>query len=172
MISTIISFILLTIIVAMIIIRRTRIKKVSQPTPTVPPTQPLPPAAPTPAASQPTQAIPPTPIATPTPPIAQPSSDIDGTWNGVLNTGVAQLTFELQIISNNAGTCNATMGCIEQGTSGILIDTISLHDNSLTFAIKSMRITYEGVLSENKQAFRGTFTQFGQQFPLTFARIA
>jgi hypothetical protein len=82
------------------------------------------------------------------------------------------LTFELRIISNNAGTLNATMGCVEQGTSGILIDTITLQDNSLAFTIKSMRISYEGVLSENKEALRGTFTQFGQQFPLTFARVA
>jgi hypothetical protein len=62
------------------------------------------------------------------------------------------------------------MGCVEQGTSGIPIDTITLQDNRFAFAIKSMRIAYGGELSENQHTLDGIFTQFGQHFPLTFTR--
>lgn len=102
-----------------------------------------------------------------------PSSiDIQGDWSGVLDTPIMQLTLVLHIEQDLEGTLKAKLDCLEQGISGLEVDSITLNDGVLTLDMKTPMASYKGIINEKEDEFAGQFTQNGISFPLNLKKDA
>ncbi|HZU28877.1 MAG TPA: alpha/beta fold hydrolase [Bryobacteraceae bacterium] len=94
---------------------------------------------------------------------------ITGDWLGTLHVGPAELRLVLHITAADAGF-KGTMDSIDQpAANGTPLDSISLKDSKLTFAVAAVHGSYEGTVNADASAITGTWTQ-KQTFPLEFRR--
>ena len=91
-----------------------------------------------------------------------------GKWTGVLDAGAAKLHIGIEVTSGSNGTLNGTMSVLEQGVTGLPIDTISLQSGHVAFAIARIGGAYEGTLQGDH--IEGTWSQGGHRFPLNFSQ--
>jgi pimeloyl-ACP methyl ester carboxylesterase len=98
---------------------------------------------------------------------AQPS--LDGLWLGALDVGGAKLRLALHITKDSTGF-SGTMDSIDQGASGIPIDTITFAADAVRFEIHRIGGIYQGTLNQAKSAIEGKWSQGGATFPLNFER--
>ena len=107
--------------------------------------------------------------AKPAPKAATPT-DIDGTWLGVLDTGMAKLRLALHITNTDQGLV-ATMDSLDQNAKGMPVTSIRRAGDSLKFEMKVVSGGYEGTISADRNSFAGTWTQLGKSWPLEFKRV-
>ena len=98
-----------------------------------------------------------------------PAKDFEGSWQGTLDAGGTKLRLALTITKSDTGAYSGKLDSLDQGAT-IPIDTITVNEDAVRFEIKSLSIVYEGTLNKERTELTGTFTQSGQQFPLTFKR--
>jgi uncharacterized protein len=91
--------------------------------------------------------------------------DIDGLWQGTLNTGALQLRVVLHL-SGSTGKFDS----IDQGALGLPLDLVELKERAVTLGMKVVGASYKGTLSPDGKEIVGTFRQ-GAELPLTFRRI-
>ena len=92
-----------------------------------------------------------------------------GTWRGVLASGPFRERLAFVVSRDSAGTLVGVMKSLDQG--GQAPATIGVRGDTFSFAIAPEHVMYSGVLtSAGGDSVRGTFTQSGRSFPLTFAR--
>ncbi len=97
------------------------------------------------------------------------AQDISGRWQGLLTAGNQKIELILDIDrADDSYTC--TMDSPSQGAKGIAVDSIEYNGSVLSLEIRALRAGYSGELKEDSTIV-GTFTQAGQSFPLTFARL-
>jgi len=102
--------------------------------------------------------------------IAQtPAKDFEGSWHGTLEAGGAKLRIALSVTRSEAGVYTGKFDSLDQGAT-IPIDTITVNNDAVRLEMKSVAIVYEGVLNKERTELAGTFTQSGQEFPLSFKR--
>jgi uncharacterized protein len=100
-----------------------------------------------------------------------PSSPPTGLWMGTLNIMLIQkLRLVLEIAAPAPGKLVATVDSIDQGTSGICVDTFASDGSKMEFEIKQLKATYRGELKPDGK-FHGTFKQGGLNLPLVLERI-
>src|SRR5262245_62913583 len=99
---------------------------------------------------------------------AQPK-DIDGSWTGTLEAGPQTLRLVVTVTKSDAGVYAGKLESVDQGAT-IAIDTITVKGDAVRWEIKSPAIVFEGVLNTERTELTGTFTQGGQQLPLTLKR--
>ena len=97
------------------------------------------------------------------------AKDFEGSWQGTLEAGGAKLRLVLTVTKSDAGAYKGKLDSLDQGAT-IPIDTITVNGDSVRFEIKSPEIVYEGTLNKDRTELTGTFSQGGQQFPLSFKR--
>jgi len=107
--------------------------------------------------------------AKPAPKPARPS-DIDGDWQGTLDTGMGKLRLLLHIVNTQAGL-TATMDSVDQKATGLPVTTITRTGRSLKLEMKTIGGAYDGTLSKDLSALDGTWTQGGKSLPLAFERV-
>lgn len=93
-------------------------------------------------------------------------------WEGTLKVGPAELRLVVHITGDPKGSLSATMDSPDQGVSGIPVTSISLSDSTLRFEIQKINGKYEGKVSPDGSAIRGTWTQGGNDFPLDLTPAA
>ena len=93
-----------------------------------------------------------------------------GDWKGTLDAGAAELNLVLHV-SKKDGALSATLDSVDQGATGLPIDSISVTGKSLRFEMKSLGASYEGVVSADGSQIDGQFSQQGQKLPLIFKRV-
>jgi dipeptidyl aminopeptidase/acylaminoacyl peptidase len=98
-----------------------------------------------------------------------PAKDFEGSWQGTLDVGGTKLRLALTITKSDAGTYSGKLDSLDQNAT-IPIDTITVKEDAVRFEIKEPAIVYEGSLNKERTELTGTFSQGGQQFPLTFKR--
>ncbi len=98
-----------------------------------------------------------------------PAKDFEGSWQGTLDVGGTKLRLALTITKSDAGTYSGKLDSLDQNAT-IPIDTITVKEDAVRFEIKEPPIVYEGTLNKERTELTGTFSQGGQQFPLTFKR--
>ena len=98
-----------------------------------------------------------------------PAKDIAGSWNGTLEAGGQKLRVVVTLTKSDAGTYAGKLDSVDQGAT-IPIDTITVNGDAVRLEIKSPAIVFEGTLNKERTELTGTFTQGGQQFPLTLKR--
>ncbi len=100
---------------------------------------------------------------------AQTLDPISGDWTGKLDLGAAgSLTIVLHLTQGEDGTLVCRMDSPDQASEGIPAEIVKNDGFVLEIAVKEIAMTYKGTLFNNMLA--GTFSQFGQSFPLSFKR--
>jgi pimeloyl-ACP methyl ester carboxylesterase len=95
---------------------------------------------------------------------------IEGDWSGVLDTGAIQLHLALHLSRAADGSLTGALDSTDQGAKGIPLSKVTLSGRSLTIEIKAVGATYQAELNADGSEIAGTFTQRGQDLPLTFHR--
>jgi dipeptidyl aminopeptidase/acylaminoacyl peptidase len=98
-----------------------------------------------------------------------PTKSFEGSWQGTLEAGATKLRIVLAVTKSEAGVYRGNFESLDQGAT-LPIDTITVNDDAVRLEIKSMAISYEGVMNKDRTELTGTFTQSGQAFPLIFKR--
>ena len=102
-------------------------------------------------------------------PSADSQAAIAGDWAGTLKAGPAELRLVLHITVAKDGSLTATFDSVDQGAYGTPVDSITLKDSKLKFAIDAAHGTYEGTVSKDASEIAGTWSQ-GQPLELNFKR--
>lgn len=97
--------------------------------------------------------------------------DIDGTWQGTLNTGAGTLTIVAHLTSTKDGL-TATMDSPDQGAFGLPVSQAARNGQTLTLEMKALGARFVGTISKELSMIEGTFTQGGGSLPLVLKRGA
>jgi hypothetical protein len=98
------------------------------------------------------------------------SKEVEGAWEGTLDTGGQQLRLTLKMTNQADGTAAGTMISVDQGGAVIPITTITQKGSSLKLELKSINGVYAGEVKDGTLA--GQWTQGPGTFPLVFKRPA
>ncbi|HEX3084770.1 MAG TPA: alpha/beta fold hydrolase [Pyrinomonadaceae bacterium] len=93
----------------------------------------------------------------------------EGSWQGILDAGGQKLRLAVTVSKSDAGIYTGKFESLDQGAT-IPIDTITVNGDAVRFEIKSPAVVFEGTLNKERTELTGTFSQGGQQIPLTFKR--
>jgi hypothetical protein len=110
--------------------------------------------------SQPQAAVPAPKPATP--------SDIDGTWQGSLDTPKGTLHILFKIVNMDTGL-TATMQSPDQSPAWMPTTSVTRTGNTLTIDMKAFGASFEGQINATKDTIDGSFTQ-GMSIPLVLKR--
>ena len=95
--------------------------------------------------------------------------DIAGDWQGTVKVGKFEARLVVTIAKRANGGWTASEVTPDDGSNPILGNSVSFDDSTLNIAFDAVRATYEGVLNEGKNSFKGTWTQ-GSPIPLDLDR--
>jgi hypothetical protein len=98
-------------------------------------------------------------------------SDIDGTWEGVLDAGAEKLRIVLHILTYEDGMM-ARLDSPDQNSFGIPITTISREGTKLKFELKQIGGSYDGSFNPELTTVSGTWEQGGGTLPLVLKRTS
>lgn len=96
-------------------------------------------------------------------------SDIDGTWEGVLDTGMSKLRVVFHIGNTEDGLI-ATMDSPDQNMKGMPTTGVMRDGTSLKIETKQIGGMYSGKIAADLQSITGTWSQGGADFPLVLKR--
>jgi uncharacterized protein len=96
-------------------------------------------------------------------------SDIDGTWEGVLDTGMSKLRIVFHI-GNTADGLIATMDSPDQNVKGMPTTGVTRDGASLKIEAKQIKGLYSGKIAADLQTIDGTWSQGGADLPLVLKR--
>ncbi len=91
-------------------------------------------------------------------------------WLGTLDVGVVKLRLQINVDESPDGL-TGVMISLDQGKSVIELDSITMDAGKVTFSAKTIGVIYEGNMSNDETTVKGTFTQGGREFPLTFKQV-
>ena len=94
----------------------------------------------------------------------------DGTWAGAIEVQGVTLRLEIRIKSKASGDLTAELISIDQGSQRIPVDSITVQDNTMTFSIAQIAGSYRGTLNQQGNAAIGTWSQLGNEHPLTLKK--
>jgi uncharacterized protein len=92
-------------------------------------------------------------------------------WEGSLNVGAVRLRLVLKVKRGAEDSLSATLDSIDQGAKDIPVDSITIKDGRLMFAMKLLQAEFTGTLSEAGDEAAGDFVQAGNKLPLTFKKV-
>lgn len=100
-------------------------------------------------------------------------SDIQGLWQGTLNTpnGI-QLHLKLKIAQQSDGTYRAALDSVDQGANDIPASSITYDRPTLKMEYNGIAGSFQGDLGANSTRIAGTWTQGGKSLPLTFTQAS
>lgn len=91
-----------------------------------------------------------------------------GSWSGNITVGQTRLTIVLNLSQNQDGILECTLDSPDQGAKGIKAVAAVSNSISLEINVASLGATYKGIYFNN--SLIGTFSQLGQEFPLTLKK--
>ncbi len=91
-----------------------------------------------------------------------------GSWSGKLSAGPVSLTIVINLSSGPDGTLECTMDSPDQSAKGIKATASVINSVSLEVSVASLGASYKGILFGD--SLIGTFTQLGQEIPLTLKK--
>ena len=96
---------------------------------------------------------------------AAQGQDIDGTWQGALDTGAGTLRVVVHLSSTKDGL-TATMDSPDQGASGLPVSLVKRDGSTFTLEMKALGARFDGTISKDLSTIEGTFSQGGGSLPL------
>src|SRR5215203_583534 len=95
------------------------------------------------------------------------SGNLEGNWLGTLDVSGVKLRLVLKIQKTGEGY-RATFDSVDQDAKDLLIDSITLKGNKMSFSAAQYGIRYDGIVNDNTDEISGTFEQGPTSFPLVF----
>ena len=95
---------------------------------------------------------------------------LEGVWEGVLDTGAAQLHLRFNFTKNADGSIAGAVDSPDQGVHGLPVASISRIGETVKLDIKAIGGSYEGTLNKDASVMAGTWSQGGGSLPLTVQR--
>jgi pimeloyl-ACP methyl ester carboxylesterase len=99
------------------------------------------------------------------------AQEIAGDWQGTLKFGKNQIRVVVTIAKGANGGWTASEVTPDEGSNPVLASSVTFGGSTLKLAFDSIRASYEGILSESKNSFKGTLTQ-GSPVPLDLDRAS
>ena len=96
-------------------------------------------------------------------------SDIDGTWEGTLDTGMSKLRVVFHITNTEDGLI-ATMDSPDQNVKGLPTTNVTRDGTSLKIEAKQIGGMYSGKIAADLQSVTGIWSQGGADLPLVLKR--
>jgi non-heme chloroperoxidase len=98
------------------------------------------------------------------------AQDITGSWQGTITTpqGTPHRII-LRVIHGDSGAFKARIYSIDQDFTGDWVDSMTVHDSTVQFAVGMLQLSYEGKLTADGKTITGTWTQGGST-PFTFQK--
>ncbi len=97
------------------------------------------------------------------------AQSVEGSWQGTLEVGPTKLRVGLHV-SKSGGGWTSTFDSLDQGATGIPVQTTTVSGSALHFEMPAMHISFDGKLSADGSQIVGTFTQ-GMGIPLVWKRV-
>jgi len=94
---------------------------------------------------------------------------IEGDWSATLSAGGNTLRLLLHV-TKSGEQLKATLDSLDQGATGLAVDTIDATGGKLKFAMNAINASYEGDWDAAASEFRGTWSQGGNSLPLNWKR--
>jgi hypothetical protein len=98
-----------------------------------------------------------------------PPSEIDGSWQGLLDAGSRKLRIVFKIVNTGDGL-TAQLQSPDQSPAWVNATSIDHKGSDLTIRFAGLGIVYEGKLASDLSSMDGTFTQMGNAMPLAVKR--
>lgn len=98
------------------------------------------------------------------------AQNLSGDWQGTLQSGGSGLRVVLTIEKAPGGGWAAKAYSIDQGPDPMQVDTLTLEGSHVHFTVKAVGGSYDGELSGDGAAIRGSFSQGAERVPLNFVR--
>jgi hypothetical protein len=95
---------------------------------------------------------------------------IAGDWHGTLQVGGEQLRLVLHVTPDGKGGFAGTLDSLDQGAAGIRVTAITVVDSVLKFELPQIGGSYQGRLDSAGTSVEGTWSQSGNDLPLTWKR--
>lgn len=92
------------------------------------------------------------------------AQDIAGDWQGTLNFGKTERRVVITIVKAAGGGLTATELTPDEGSNGVMANSVTFEASTLKLAFDAIRATYEGTLSDGGNSLQGTLTQ-GSRVP-------
>lgn len=105
---------------------------------------------------------------------AEAPASLAGNWQGPIELpGGIELRVVLRVVAveGREGAFKPFFDSIDQGVKGIPVTAIEREGRAVRFEVRSIGGTFEGTLDEEETAIEGTWSQAGQDFPLTLKLV-
>ena len=99
-----------------------------------------------------------------------PAQGVEGSWQGTLDAGGTKLRLVLKVTKSDAGAYSAALVSVDQGSATIPVDPITVTTDSVRLEMKPIQAGFAGALNRERTELTGTFSQGGQDLPLTFKK--
>ena len=98
------------------------------------------------------------------------AQDITGSWQGTITApqGTPHRII-LRVIHGDGGAFKARIYSIDQDFTGDWVDSMTVHDSTVRFAVGMLQLSYDGKLSSDGETITGTWIQGGST-PFTFQK--
>ena len=96
-------------------------------------------------------------------------SDIDGTWQGALDTPQGKLRILFKIVNMETGL-SATIQSPDQSPMWMPATSVTRAGDKLTIEMKAFGASYEGMINAAKDTVDGTLSQGGGSLPLVLKK--
>jgi hypothetical protein len=100
------------------------------------------------------------------------SSEIDGEWTGTLQVGDSQLHLVLHVSRQGKGELRGTLDSLDQGVYGMALSSIFHLQDTVSFELSNLGVTYQGKVSADHKLITGMWKQSGMGLALIFHRQA
>jgi uncharacterized protein len=94
------------------------------------------------------------------------------TWEGTLKVGDVELHLVFHLFKQKDESYAGIMDSPDQGATGIILDEVSVKDDTVRLELNSAKMVFEGKRNKDGQEIAGDLKQVGQSFPLTLKRVA
>jgi uncharacterized protein len=97
--------------------------------------------------------------------LAAQQGSIVGKWMGTLDVGPQKLRLGLNVTETAPGALTATLDSIDQGATGLPVDSITVNGNKVQFSMSAIGGSYEGTIVKAGR-IEGTWSQGALSLPL------
>lgn len=106
-------------------------------------------------------------------PVKKPKPQgVEEIYEGTLKVGEVEVRLVFHLFKQKDGSYAGTMDSPAQGAMGLVLDEVSVKDDTVRLEYKSAKMVFEGKRSKDGQQLTGELKQAGQTFPLTLKKVA